>query len=59
MAVKHARLGQQGVLGSTLCPGTRNLGWVDSDEERFRLMDRGPTAGMKHFHAGEANGMAP
>ena len=40
MAIKHVRLGKHGALVSNLCLGTMNFGWVTSEEESFRIMDR-------------------
>ncbi len=56
MAVKHVRLGQHGVLVSNLCLGTMNFGWVTTEEESFRIMDRALELGINFFDTADVYG---
>lgn len=56
MAVQHKRLGQHGVLVSNLCLGTMNFGWVTSEEESFRIMDRALELGVNFFDTADVYG---
>lgn len=58
MAVKHVRLGKHGVLVSNLCLGTMNFGWVTSEEESFRIMDRALELGINFFDTADVYGWA-
>jgi aryl-alcohol dehydrogenase-like predicted oxidoreductase len=58
--VQHKRLGAHGALVSNLCLGTMNFGWVTSEDDSFRIMDRALELGINFFdtadvyHAGES-----
>ena len=56
MAVKHVRLGKHGALVSNLCLGTMNFGWVTSEEESFRIMDRALELGINFFDTADVYG---
>lgn len=58
MAVKHVRLGKHGALVSNLCLGTMNFGWVTSEEESFRIMDRALELGINFFDTADVYGWA-
>lgn len=58
MAVKHVRLGNHGALVSNLCLGTMNFGWVTSEEESFRIMDRALELGINFFDTADVYGWA-
>ena len=54
MAIKHVRLGKHGALVSNICLGTMNFGWVTSEEESFRIMDRALELGINFFDTADA-----
>ncbi|MFO7631980.1 MAG: aldo/keto reductase [Caldilinea sp.] len=56
MAVKHVRLGKHGALVSNVCLGTMNFGWVTSEEESFRIMDRALELGINFFDTADVYG---
>lgn len=56
MAVKHVRLGNHGALVSNLCLGTMNFGWVTSEEDSFRIMDRALELGINFFDTADVYG---
>ncbi|MCB0150179.1 MAG: aldo/keto reductase, partial [Caldilineaceae bacterium] len=58
MAVNHVRLGKHGVLVSNLCLGTMNFGWVTSEEDSFRIMDRALELGINFFDTADVYGWA-
>ncbi|MFN3980408.1 MAG: aldo/keto reductase [Caldilinea sp.] len=58
MAVKHVRLGNHGALVSNLCLGTMNFGWVTSEEDSFRIMDRALELGINFFDTADVYGWA-
>lgn len=58
MAIKHVRLGKHGALVSNLCLGTMNFGWVTSEEESFRIMDRALELGINFFDTADVYGWA-
>jgi aryl-alcohol dehydrogenase-like predicted oxidoreductase len=58
MAIKHVRLGKHGALVSNICLGTMNFGWVTSEEESFRIMDRALELGINFFDTADVYGWA-
>jgi aryl-alcohol dehydrogenase-like predicted oxidoreductase len=44
--MKYAHLGRSGLTVSRLCLGTMNFGWVSSEAESFRIMDRALELGI-------------
>ena len=56
MAVTHKRLGRHGVLVSNLCLGTMNFGWVTSEEDSFKIMDRALELGINFFDTADVYG---
>jgi aryl-alcohol dehydrogenase-like predicted oxidoreductase len=58
MAVQHRRLGKHGVLVSNLCLGTMNFGWVTTEEDSFKIMDRALELGINFFDTADVYGWA-
>lgn len=58
MAIKHKRLGKNGVLVSNLCLGTMNFGWQTSEEDSFAIMDRALELGINFFDTADVYGWA-
>jgi aryl-alcohol dehydrogenase-like predicted oxidoreductase len=58
MAIQNRRLGKHGVLVSNLCLGTMNFGWVTSEEESFKIMDRALELGINFFDTADVYGWA-
>ena len=58
MSVQHKRLGAHGALVSNLCLGTMNFGWVTSEEDSFRIMDRALELGINFFDTADVYGWA-
>ena len=56
MTVEHKRLGKYGVLVSNLCLGTVNLGWLTSEEDSYRIMDRALELGINFFDTADVYG---
>jgi len=56
MPVQHIRLGAHGALVSNLCLGTMNFGWVTSEAESFRIMDRALELGINFFDTADVYG---
>jgi len=56
MTVEHKRLGKYGVLVSNLCLGTVNLGWLTSEEDSHRIMDRALELGINFFDTADVYG---
>jgi aryl-alcohol dehydrogenase-like predicted oxidoreductase len=56
LTVEHKRLGKYGVLVSNLCLGTVNLGWLTSEEDSFRIMDRALELGINFFDTADVYG---
>ena len=56
MPVQHKRLGAHGALVSNLCLGTMNFGWVTSEEDSFRIMDRALELGINFFDTADVYG---
>ena len=56
MPVRHRRLGAHGALVSNLCLGTMNFGWVTSEEDSFRIMDRALELGINFFDTADVYG---
>lgn len=56
MAIEHKRLGKHGVLVSNLCLGTMNFGWLTSEEDSFKIMDRALELGINFFDTADVYG---
>jgi len=56
MSVQHKRLGAHGALVSNLCLGTMNFGWVTSEEDSFKIMDRALELGINFFDTADVYG---
>ena len=56
MAIVHKRLGKHGVLVSSLCLGTMNFGWVTTEEDSFKIMERALELGINFFDTADVYG---
>ena len=56
MPISHRRLGKHGVLVSNLCLGTMNFGWMTSEEESFKIMDRALELGINFIDTADVYG---
>ncbi len=56
MALEHKRLGKHGVLVSNLCLGTMNFGWMTSEKDSFKIMDRALELGINFFDTADVYG---
>ena len=54
--MQHKRLGAHGALVSNLCLGTMNFGWVTSEADSFRIMDRALELGINFFDTADVYG---
>ena len=54
--MKYGVLGASGMKVSRLCLGTMNFGWVTTEEDSFRIMDRALELGINFFDTADVYG---